>query len=157
MSVANHPAQAVNVSVKVYPAPAEYVMKIFRKRVNLNEDDTSRDVDFLTFSPMEKLAEVVSWHMGYSSWASHFGGWAKACGIDLEGNDERALSADMMLELMRKRSGLKADDSSQDDYLLSRTPLDKMRMLAGWELGFEEWGAYYVKWARDCGVQVSYS
>jgi hypothetical protein len=146
-----------NCAAVAIAPPADYVLKVLRKRVGLSDDDASRDADFATYSPFEKLAELVAWNLGYASWSSHFAAWSKACGIILEGNDERALSQEMMLEVLRKRSGLKHDDFSQDANFASLQPLEKLRMLAGWELGYSEWADNYVRWARDCNVQVTIS
>ena len=46
------------------------IMEILRQRVGLDEDDTSRDDELQTLTPVEALDECLSWEGidGYTSW-----------------------------------------------------------------------------------------
>ena len=46
------------------------IMEILRQRVGLDEDDTSRDGELQTLTPVEALEECLSWEgiEGYTGW-----------------------------------------------------------------------------------------
>ena len=46
------------------------IMEILRQRVGLDEDDTSRDAELQTLTPVEALEECLSWEgiEGYTGW-----------------------------------------------------------------------------------------
>jgi hypothetical protein len=55
---------------------------------------------------------------------------------------------------MRQRLGLEPNDESRDDYIKSKTPMQRLRMLCGWHLGDENWASNFVEWAKDAGFDV---
>lgn len=56
---------------------------------------------------------------------------------------------------MRGRLGLKADDASRDDQIEAMTPMQRLELIAGWEMGYPGWGHTIINWARDAGFEVS--
>lgn len=48
----------------------DYVLEAVRQSRGLEEDDTSRDEEFLTWSPEEIFEAVLNWEglIGYGSW-----------------------------------------------------------------------------------------
>ena len=48
----------------------EHIMETLRQRIGLEEDDTSRDDELHTLTPLEALDECLSWEGidGYTSW-----------------------------------------------------------------------------------------
>lgn len=48
----------------------EHIMQTLRKRINLEEDDTSRDEELQMLTPQEALSECLEWEgiHGYTSW-----------------------------------------------------------------------------------------
>ena len=59
-----------------------------------------------------------------------------------------------LLRRIRLRRGLDDNDTSQDKEIDALPPIEKMRALAGWELGDEEWADAFIEWANDCGFVV---
>ena len=72
----------------------EYIMEILRKRLGLDEDDTSRD-DFINiYSPSEAFEEVCTWE-GFINYASEIKYWIECIyGIDID-----ALTTEMESEI----------------------------------------------------------
>lgn len=63
-------------------APIE-ILKVLRKRQDLDEGDTSADEELNALSPEEKFREVVTWHLGDAAWAGTILSWAAQCGVKL--------------------------------------------------------------------------
>lgn len=53
---------------------------------------------------------------------------------------------------LRQRLGLEEDDPSRDDYILSLTPMRRVRMLSGWTLGDETWAETFQDWCNSQGI-----
>lgn len=52
----------------------EYIMAILRQRLDLEADDTSRDVEINSYSCSEAFEEVLAWQ-GIIGYARHIKGW----------------------------------------------------------------------------------
>ncbi|MEW6343061.1 MAG: hypothetical protein AB1704_20560 [Pseudomonadota bacterium] len=59
-----------------------------------------------------------------------------------------------ILTKLRQRSGLKADDASIDAELHALSPLQKLRAVAGWEIGDPAWADQFLTWAKGCGIEL---
>ena len=48
----------------------EHILRVLRKRNDLEEDDTSRDEEFQNMAPARVLRECLEWEgiIGYGSW-----------------------------------------------------------------------------------------
>lgn len=62
----------------------EYIMKMLRQRLGLDEDDTSRDTELNTYSPSEAFEEVCNWE-GLINYASTIKHWIEGIyGFDID-------------------------------------------------------------------------
>lgn len=57
------------------------VMKILRKRIRLDENDTSRDEHLKSLPPMARVEELSAWFHGDPAWAREMKAWCEANGI----------------------------------------------------------------------------
>lgn len=62
----------------------ESMMRMLRGRLNLKPDDTSRDNDILSMSPVEIVRECTAWQLGDPYWATMIASWIKIteCNVD---------------------------------------------------------------------------
>jgi len=61
----------------------EYILKVLRKQLNLEQDDTSHDEEILKLPAFEKLNKYVDWRLGKSVLTDFFVQWANDCGITI--------------------------------------------------------------------------
>lgn len=59
------------------------LLKILRKRFDLDEDDSSIDDELNALEPIVKLRHIVAWDLGNPDWADQILYWAKICGIKI--------------------------------------------------------------------------
>ena len=59
-----------------------------------------------------------------------------------------------ILRVIRQRRGLDDNDTAYDEEANAMPPLEKLRALAGWEIGDEGWAHVFIEWANDCGFVV---
>jgi len=62
---------------------SEYIMRIIRQRLDLDEDDTSQDDSISNMSPYEAFQEVCGWKLGDPFWAPDILMWVEGCGYEL--------------------------------------------------------------------------
>jgi hypothetical protein len=55
-----------------------------------------------------------------------------------------------LMKKLRMRRGLDGNDTSEDDHIERMSPADKVRDLAGWELGYGGWADTFAMWMREC-------
>lgn len=58
------------------------------------------------------------------------------------------------IEDMRGRLGLEADDTSRDAFIEGLEPIQRLRLIAGWNLGYDGWEHTIMNWVRDAGFKV---
>ena len=56
---------------------------------------------------------------------------------------------------MRQRLGVKEDDTSQDERIELMTPMQRLRLLCGWNFGDPSWASHIIAWAEDAGFKIS--
>ena len=59
-----------------------------RKRLGLDENDTSRDKDIVEMEPMERVRLFVGWYHGDGSWADKYKGYFESQGLYVTENPE---------------------------------------------------------------------
>jgi hypothetical protein len=57
-------------------------------------------------------------------------------------------------QVVRQRLGLKENDDSRDAHIDAMEPIQLLRHVAGWNLGYPDWANTFLGWARDCGYQI---
>lgn len=55
---------------------------------------------------------------------------------------------------MRGRLGLEENDTSRDAYIEGLEPIQRLRLIAGWNLGYDEWAHKIMDWVRDAGFKI---
>ena len=61
----------------------EHYLKDLRKRLGLDENDSSKDELIKEREPFFNLKELCGWYLGDSSWVIEFKEWCEAVGIKL--------------------------------------------------------------------------
>lgn len=56
---------------------------------------------------------------------------------------------------MRGRLGLEKDDCSRDAEIAKMEPIRRLKLIAGWNLGYDGWEHTILNWVRDAGFKVS--
>ena len=56
---------------------------------------------------------------------------------------------------LRQRYGLDEDDASQDEHILSLSPLERVAMLSGWHLGDPAWASLFKTWFENQGLYLT--
>ena len=56
---------------------------------------------------------------------------------------------------MRQRLGVKKNDASQDTRIEAMSPMQRLRLLCGWNLGHPSWASTIVEWVKDSGFEIS--
>lgn len=59
-----------------------------------------------------------------------------------------------IMEAMRRRTGLNASDTSEDEKLLALSPREKLYKVCGWYFGDPSWVDNFLRWANDCGFEI---
>ena len=59
-----------------------------------------------------------------------------------------------VLETLRKRRGLKPDDSSKDEIIKEFSRRDAVEEICGWELGSGNWFQTFEDWLNSCGLKI---
>jgi hypothetical protein len=59
------------------------------------------------------------------------------------------------LAAIRGRLGVEEDDPSKDEEILRMTPLQRVRLIAGWELGDEGWADTFKSWFEGQGLYLT--
>jgi hypothetical protein len=59
------------------------------------------------------------------------------------------------IESMRQRLGLKEDDTSRDAFILKKTPMERVRLLAGWHHGSESWADEWKETFEGQGLYLT--
>jgi hypothetical protein len=55
---------------------------------------------------------------------------------------------------MRQRLGLEPDDTSRDCHIEGMTPMERLRLLCGWNLGDPDWAQSVIAWVTYAGFTV---
>lgn len=67
---------------------------------------------------------------------------------------EDNLTAFRFIKEMRARLGVSMNDTSRDADIAKMSPMERLRLLAGWNLGDPGWAATFIAWAKDCGFKI---
>lgn len=59
------------------------------------------------------------------------------------------------IEYMRGRMGLDTEDDSRDAVIFSMSPMDRVRLIAGWKLGSDEWADQFKHWFEGQGLYLT--
>lgn len=59
------------------------------------------------------------------------------------------------VEEMRQRLGLDENDSCKDKYIESISPLERVRLIAGWYLGGGGWADTFVEYFKSQGLYLT--
>lgn len=59
------------------------------------------------------------------------------------------------VEEMRQRLGLDEDDKSRDAEIVAMTPIERVRLLAGWRLGSSEWADTFADLFQSQGLYLT--
>lgn len=59
------------------------------------------------------------------------------------------------MEAMRQRLGLEENDTSRDNEILNMSPMERVRLIAGWYHGSESWADTYVGYFESQGVYLT--
>jgi len=59
------------------------------------------------------------------------------------------------VEVMRQRLGLEPEDTELDYYIESLSPLERVRLIAGWYQGDEKWADIYKEYFESQGIYLT--
>ena len=59
-----------------------------------------------------------------------------------------------IMEILRQQAGLKKDDESKDNVLSNTKPMDALRARVAYRFGYAEWADDFIRWAKDCGLEI---
>jgi hypothetical protein len=59
-----------------------------------------------------------------------------------------------ILKRLRQRKGFDENECWNDAELDRMSPMEKLREVAGWELGDPSWAGTFIQWAKDCGFEI---
>lgn len=59
------------------------------------------------------------------------------------------------IEYIRGRLGLSTDDTSEDAKITAMKPMDRVRLIAGWKLGSDEWADQFKDWFEGQGLYLT--
>lgn len=55
---------------------------------------------------------------------------------------------------MRQRFGLEPADASRDAQIEAMVPIERLKLLCGWNLGDPHWATTILSWVQDAGYSV---
>lgn len=55
---------------------------------------------------------------------------------------------------MRQRLGIEEDDDSRDGYIEGLSPMERLKLICGWNLGHPGHAAHILDWVKDAGYTV---
>jgi hypothetical protein len=59
------------------------------------------------------------------------------------------------LKEMRKRLGIEQNDTSLDSEIMQMSPIDRVRLIAGWELGDPQWADTFKEYFESQGLYLT--
>lgn len=59
-----------------------------------------------------------------------------------------------ILKRIRQWNDLDENDTSMDEAFNKMSPLEALRVVIGWELGYDAWADRFFDWAKACGFDV---